>query len=248
VKIKNLISVIQLLSYTVILLCICELKAIAEQKDTIEFPVDTVYVQVINFDSKTYNQIKNDEAFDYYQSKTKGYTVLEIIKEKIREFFQKNLNLILSKKQVTTVLWVVLVLVVVTILLILYFFKPSLFYINKKKKIYFSVENESIDTLNFEILINNALQSEQYANAIRWRYLQTLKLLHSNELISYDTHKTALEYVYELKEPELKTVFKKVTQMFLYYRYGNFEATLENWERFNKISNEINKCERKSYI
>ena len=238
-KIKNLISVIRLFSYSVILLCICELKAIAEQKDTIEFPVDTVYVQVINFDSKTYSQIKNDEDFDYYQSKSKGYSIFDIIEGKIREFLRKHFNLNLSKKQITTILWVVVVLVVVTILLILYFFKPSIFYINKKKKIDFSVENEDIDALDFEKLISDSVKSGLYVNAIRWSYLQILKSLHLKELISYDRHKTVIEYVHEIKDTELKPVFKEITQMFLYYRYGNFEATREDWEDFAKKSKEI---------
>lgn len=238
-KIKTYISVIQLFCYSVSLLFICEIKVKAEKTDSLNFPVDTVYIQAIEFDRKTYNQFKNDKDFDYYQGKFKGYSMNDLIVEKIRDFLRKHFNLILSEKQVTTILWVVFVLVVITVILIFYFFKPSLFYINKKKKIDFSIENENIDTLDFESLINNALKAGQYAYAIRLNYLQILKTLHSKELISYIANKTVVEYVHEIKEPDIKQIFKEITQQFLYYRYGNFEATKENWIEFNQTSKKI---------
>ena len=105
----------------------------------------------------------------------------------------------------------------------------------------FDVENENIHELDFDRLINDALQSGQYAMAIRWNYLQTLKALHSKELISWDAHKTVIEYVYEVKRPEIKSDFKEASQQFLYYRYGNFEASREDWEEFILLTNHIMK-------
>jgi len=230
VKIKNCIFVV--------FISICGLDVSAGKKDTfyLSLSVDTAFIPAIQYNSKTYQQFKKDKAYNYYHNKLKSdFSLRKLIHQILRKYF----SLDLTETQTKVVLWVVVVVVVVIILLILYFFRPSWFYINKKKKIAFSVEDENIHHLDFERLIKDALESGRYANAIRWKYLQLLKVLHGKELISWDAHKTVIEYVYEIKQSELKSSFKEVSQQFLYYRYGNFEASRENWEQFMVLTTNI---------
>jgi len=221
----------------VILTGIYGLDVSAEKVDTsnLSLPVDTVFVPSIQYDSATYQQFKENKIYDYHQTKPKGASFWDIIRRAINRF----LNDRFTETQIKIALWALVVVVVVILLLILYYFKPSWFYINKKNKMDFDLENENIHELDFDRLIDDALQSGQYAMAIRWNYLQTLKTLHSKELISWDAHKTVIEYVYEIKRSALKSSFKEASQQFLYYRYGNFEATRDDWEEFVLLTNHI---------
>jgi hypothetical protein len=216
---------------------ICGLGVSAGKTDTLKLslPLDTAFVQTVQCDSKAYQQFKKDKAYDYYHTKEKGdFSFWEMLRDLISRLINRQLS------ELTNVqLLVISIFVAVILLLIFYFFRPSWFFINKKKKMDFGVEEEDIHQLDFERLIKDALQSGRYADAIRWEYLQLLKTLHSRELISWDAHKTVIEYVYEIKQPALKSSFREATQQFLYYRYGNFEASQEGWESFNKL---VNKC------
>ena len=103
----------------------------------------------------------------------------------------------------------------------------------------FQVEDEDIYALNFEKLIKESLDSGRFSDAIRWTYLLTLKELHERQLISWDPFKTVIEYTNELKRTDLKQDFKNLSQQFLYYRYGNFDATHDTYSAFSVLSNSI---------
>ena len=213
-----------------------DLSAEKTKTSNLSLPLDTTFVRAIQYNSKTYKQFKKDKIYDYNNSKVKGYSSFwEMLRSELRRFFYNYFKLDLTEKQIKTVLWIVVAVVVVILFLIFYFFRPSFFYINKKKKIDFNVENEDIHDLDFERLIKEALKWGHYADAIRWNYLQILKALHTQKLISWDAHKTVIEYVYELKRPGMKPSFKEASQQFLYYRYGNFEASQRDWEEFDVL-------------
>jgi hypothetical protein len=211
----------------------------AAKTDTsnLSLPADTAFVQAVQYNSKTYTQFKQDKMYDYYHTKVKGYSSFwEMLRDMFRRLFYGQLS------ELTNIqIMIISIIVAAIILLILYFFRPSWFYINKKKKLAFGIEDEDIHQLDFERLLKEALKSGRYADAIRWNYLQLLKTLHSKELISWDANKTVIEYVYELKQPVLKSNFKELSKQFLYYRYGNFEASQENWEEFSELTGKMDK-------
>lgn len=214
---------------------ICGLAVSAEKTDTTHrsLPFDTAFVRAIGYDSKTYTQFKEKKQYNYYRTVPQGDSLLDII----RRFLHRYILAPIAGSH--TANWIIFVAVVAIIGLILFFFRPAWFYINIKKKIEFSLENENIHELDFNRLIKDALKLEQYATAIRWNYLQLLKTLHAKKIISWDAHKTVIEYVYEIRQPVLKSNFKEVSQQFLYYRYGNFEASQENWETFTALTHKI---------
>jgi len=233
VKIKIFISFI--------FLNFCGLTFFAETRDsaTLKLSEDTTSVFNISYDVKTFKKFKDDKSFDYYKSNIQRFTLSEFLQKKIRELWLKYFKFDLSNKQVSTFLWIVSGVVLAIIIVILYFFKPAFFYVNKKKKIDFSIENMDVNELDFENLIQNAINHGQFSIAIRWKYIQMLKFLHDKELITWDSHKTVIEYVNEITKPELKPIFKEASQHFLYFRYGNFDATRENWIYFNDLINNV---------
>jgi 23S rRNA maturation-related 3'-5' exoribonuclease YhaM len=126
-------------------------------------------------------------------------------------------------------------------LVILYFQKPGIFYFNKKNDLVYAADYEDIVNQDFDSLTEQSVNEKKYADAIRWQYLKTLKILHEAELISYDMYKTVNEYVYEIKNTDLRKLFKNLSREFVYYRYGKGEADASRFNRFKLESEEIKK-------
>ena len=214
----------------------------AQNADTLQLiPKETKSIKPIAFDSKTYNEFKQDKNYDYYHIKQKGQSISDKILEAIFKWLSKNINSNITKKQVKITLWIITIIVLLIILIILYVYKPALFYINRKKNLGFQVEDESIYALDFDKLIQESLAQELYSDAVRWTYLSILKALHDRNFISWEPSKTINEYVIEMKRTDLRTKFKDLSQQFLYYRYGNFDVSQKAFEHFSLLSNEINK-------
>jgi len=219
-----------------------KLFALKTVSDTVlPFPKDSTFVESMVYDSKIYHQFKQDKAYDYTQIQVERYSIWEMILDKIRHFLRNHFSIDISPTQTKIILWVVSAIVLITIFLLLWFFKPSLFFRNKKQGISFTVEEENIHELNFVVLTKEALKSEQYTEAIRWEYLRLLKILHDGELISWSSYKTVNEYVNEVKRSEIKANFREVSFQFLYFRYGNFEASQTDWDAFVLLTENISK-------
>ena len=71
-----------------------------------------------------------------------------------------------------------------------------------------------------------ALARQDYREAVRLKYLQTLKQLTEGGHIDWQLHKTPTQYTYECTDEP----FLRMTRHFLRIRYGNFEATAEIYE------------------
>ncbi|EDM44699.1 hypothetical protein SCB49_14045 [unidentified eubacterium SCB49] len=97
--------------------------------------------------------------------------------------------------------------------------------------VFFSEEEEIIKTKDIELLIQKALQNNDYRLAVRYYYLLILKRLTESELIEYEFDKTNSEYFNEIKEVTLNENFRKATTIYDYIWYGNFEVTQEDYKK-----------------
>ncbi len=114
---------------------------------------------------------------------------------------------------------------------------PGLF---QRKSSLQAEEAETEDTIygvDFEESISQALHSEDYREAIRLRYLQTLKALADGGQIDWQPFKTPMQYVQEIAGqsgnsafPAKVAAFRALTSTFLRVRYGNFPATRELYD------------------
>jgi hypothetical protein len=226
------------------------LSALAQQDDTLVTVADTAAtvkavipkeiksITPVNFNSETYQELKKDKNYAYYNLREE-HSILNTIVEAFYRWLTKHFNPHISLGGAKIILWTIVVIVLIIIVVIIYFYKPSLFYFNRKKKRDFEIEDEDINATNFEKLIKESSDSGQYSDAIRWTYLLTLRELYKRELISWDTNTTVVEYVHELERSDLKPDFRELSQRFLYYRYGNFEASQDTFNSFTLLSNQI---------
>jgi hypothetical protein len=86
-----------------------------------------------------------------------------------------------------------------------------------------TIDEEHIEHLNLDTFIDDALAQKNYRLAIRYMYLKALKELSSNNIISWHFEKTNNDYYNEIKDPLLKENFKKVSYLYDYVWYGEFD-------------------------
>ena len=196
-------------------------------------------VEPIEINPAAYKKFKEDKTYNYYSTKIEGRSLIERMQDEFGRWLSRNVNPNITQKQVKVWFWIALILILLSIVWVLYRYKPGFFYVNTRSKVGFQIEDEDISTLNFYDLIKEALKSGNYSEAIRLDYLQTLKALHEKELLNWDANKTVNEYVYELSRPDLRADFKALSLQFVYYRYGNGNASEEVFNEIAGLSNKI---------
>lgn len=109
----------------------------------------------------------------------------------------------------------------------------------KKTGVEYTVNDIDIDAIDFDALIAEALTIKDYRRVVRLYYLQTLKALSDKNLIEFQPDKTNADYMRELKKSDLKPVFAKLTYVYEYVWYGQFEIDDNNFLAASKAFNDF---------
>lgn len=201
---------------------------------------DTTSIEIFSLDSIKYKEFKSQKSFDYYnQLPPETDSWLKALERKIYTWIRDNLSPSLTKSQFDNLLIIGIIILLGLLIFFLYFYRPSLFYLNKKRKTDFLIEDEDMESEDLDEIINKAIRQKQYTEAIRFKYLKILKELTTKQYISFDANKTVNEYVYEIKNVDIRNDFKNISRIFAYYRYGNRESSMEAFESFNELSNQL---------
>jgi hypothetical protein len=86
-----------------------------------------------------------------------------------------------------------------------------------------TIAEEHIENINLDAFISDALAQKNYRLAIRYMYLKALKELSFHNIIAWHFEKTNNDYHNEIKDPLLKDNFKKVSYLYDYVWYGEFD-------------------------
>ncbi|UKJ08171.1 DUF4129 domain-containing protein [Solitalea lacus] len=138
---------------------------------------------------------------------------------------------------VIVVVWVILKLMGVSM--------NDLFYRkNAATEVPYETVNEDVRLVDFDPLINQALDNRNYRLAVRLFYLKTLKELNKQRLINWKPEKTNSNYLNELSAIHLKDDFRQMTLQFEYVWYGEFEldeqAFLKIRQSFLAFNKQVN--------
>lgn len=109
-------------------------------------------------------------------------------------------------------------------------------FVSLKTKQLTITEEDTIYDINFADSIKQMEQEENYYQCIRLKYLSLLRTLHDSHRISWLPHKTATQYIYEMKREES---FVQFTNMFLRVRYGNYPATADLWQEAKLLHDNV---------
>lgn len=103
-----------------------------------------------------------------------------------------------------------------------------------KSAVKYTVLEENIHEMNFERLIEDAKQTNNYRLAIRLIFLYSLKMLSDKQHIYWEPGKTNHDYLNEVQTKELKYGLRELNYYFEYAWYGNF---IVNAALFTTVNN-----------
>lgn len=197
---------------------------------------DTLKIETRSFSKTELEKLNSDEDLHYEQPPTIAESLWDRFKQWLAWLFST-----LFAKATTTDLGRILLYTLAGVLLIVVimaFLKVNAFRVfysgadNGKQS--YSVFHENIHEMDFEKLIREATEKNEFRLATRLVFLHALKLLSDKHLIDFNPGKTNHEYVDELKAPDLKTGLNELSFYFDYAWYGNFSISDT---QFKKIKN-----------
>lgn len=103
----------------------------------------------------------------------------------------------------------------------------------------FDYFEEDIHQENMEEKLKNAIKTRNFRTAIRFYYLSLLKQLDAGEMIQWEMGKTNRDYQHELKNQHFLDEFIKLSGIYEYSWYGNFEVNEEKFLRWQDGFREV---------
>lgn len=96
----------------------------------------------------------------------------------------------------------------------------------------YQVMNDDIHEMDFEKLIQEAMEKQDYRTGVRLTFLFALKILSDKNYIHWNQGKTNHDYLHELNNQELRPGFHELNAYFEYAWYGDFRI---NSEMFDEV-------------
>lgn len=222
-----------------ILLCIISFSVFQAKGETdtlLYAKKEILSVQPVSYDAATYENFKKQKYYNYYEVNVEKPSLNQRLREMFNRWLMRNMNKTIGTNTFDAILWIIGIIVIIVLFIIVYINNPGIFYANKKTTLTYTIENEDFESQNFDLLREKSVKERNYSNAIRWQYLKILKVLHEKELISYDANKTVNEYAHEIKDLDLRKLFKNLSRAFVYYRYGKGIADETQFSDFFALS------------
>ncbi|WGK64270.1 DUF4129 domain-containing protein [Croceiramulus getboli] len=191
------------------------------------------YLEPVSFDQEALKKLREDKAFDYTEYQEPD-TVWSRFKRWVNERWRAFIRWLTGSEEATGFWGFVLrVLPYLAIAGILFLFIWLILKIDERSlqrttntlnQYLSSKDQEIIEHDDIQALIEQALAVKNYRLAIRFYYLLLLQRLSDQEHIDWQAQKTNREYLYEIKQDELRESFRRVTRIYDYSWYGQFEV------------------------
>ncbi|MCW8804810.1 MAG: hypothetical protein OQK57_10450 [Ignavibacteriaceae bacterium] len=201
-----------------------------------EFTVD---VRVLSDD--VLEKYKNDPDFDYEGGPKEADDWIT----KIKNWINQQLAILYSSKVYSTFLdyFYYGLMIVALILIVRGLIKADrrglLFGKMNSNEIKMIESEEDINKLNFDDLIDAALERKDYKLAVRYLFLKSLKLLSEKEIIELRNNKTNHQYLSEIEDGRISNAFQIATSSFEWIWYGNFPIDENVMKSSQKDFNEL---------
>ncbi|MCB0737467.1 MAG: DUF4129 domain-containing protein [Bacteroidetes bacterium] len=98
---------------------------------------------------------------------------------------------------------------------------------------------ERIHEVDLTDLLKQAIESEQYEQAVRFGFLILIKMLSERQLLKWAKEKTNWEYYDELNEYDVKQPFSQAILAFEYVRYGGQEVNANRYKEIDTLFNQV---------
>ena len=148
-------------------------------------------------------------------------SLMDWVAKRLNEFFENIFGSNFYQDHQDT-LWICIGLAALGAVLAFLLWKhPELFARSgRRKPMEYEVTEDTIYGIDFPSEIEKALENENFREALRLMYLQTLKSLSDYHQIEWQPFKTPTQYTFEFRQAD----FKRMTSLFVRVRYGGFDA------------------------
>lgn len=207
---------------------------------------DTTSITIIQPSKEKEKEIFSDSKLNYKHEVVAKKGMIEKFLEWLAEilFGKAGYDNVNTARQI--LIWSIIILSIVIIVWLLSrselvsLVKPK----SKATAFNFSDVTEDLGTINFDQKINEAEKQSDYRLAIRWHYLKILFVLDKKGLISFASFKTNIDYSNELKGKAYHPGFIKLSRIYEYVWYGQFELNEASYQsnasEFKTIEKQLN--------
>ena len=212
------------------------------QTESIDLKKDTTTITPKKFNKNALEKYKSDSDFNYEEARSEPNLFQKIFRWFSNQILRV-LQWLFGVEKATGIFKFLLKTLPYLVLLLLLFLIVKMFIkfktnntktsFDKKPIVNISDDEELIKNEDLEILIQKAIANKYYALAIRYMYIETLKLLDQKEIINWEPQKTNEDYLTEIQTLKIKSKFNELTYLYDFVWYGNFAI---NAAKFNKIS------------
>lgn len=101
-------------------------------------------------------------------------------------------------------------------------------------------DDDENELTNLDEKLSAALSAQNYRQAVRYLYLQTLKRLSDRQLISLQAKATNRDYIQQLHEHQSQNEFRQLTRIYEYVWYGEFHPNESQYQFINTQFNTFN--------
>jgi hypothetical protein len=193
---------------------------------------DSSVIEKRSFREADVGRLKADPEMDYKQPPTVAESLWDRFWAWVGQILESMFDAATTTNWGRLIVYAVgLALLVVLIMLILKVNAFKVLYSAAGGPQKYQLFDENIHQMDFDKLIREAIDQQDYRRGVRLLFLYALKLLSDKQLIHFESGKTNHDYVMELEQSELKTGLNELSFYFDYAWYGNFRI---NHETFNK--------------
>lgn len=189
--------------------------------------MSTIAADTIAYNASRIAEWQQMDAYDYNREAVESQSdllqwLIGMLMQLIDDMIQGVVRL-----DITTYVFIAIVVILLGVFCwLIYKYRPAIFGRRKKDDLAYELEEDNIYGIDFDVELKKALDRSDYREAVRLKYLQTLKLLTDAECIDWQLHKTATQYSLEFPD----VTFRQMTNHFLRIRYGYFQATPDIYE------------------
>jgi hypothetical protein len=205
-------------------------------------PSDSLPIKKRSFDEEKYRELKADEDLDYSQVPTVAESLWDRIKRWLGDFFRSLFQGAIETDWGRFLIYLIgIPLLIVLILMLLKVNAFRVLFSGGGAAQKYQVLEENIHEMDFEKLLAESVQQQDYRRGVRLLFLYALKLLSDRELIHWKSGKTNHDYVSEIGKGELKPGFNELSYYFEYAWYGNFSINRQTFDKAHDAFNDWKK-------
>jgi len=192
-----------------------------------------MHPDTLQVDSTQLSVFQSDSRYNYDRELVGGsQDLLEWLATVVNDWIRETFDVVMDNDVTYYILIGIGILTIAFLLWLYWRIRPKLFTRGEKgDALDYEVDEDTIYGVDFDADIRQAVALQDYRQAVRLLYLQTLKQLEDQGRIEWNPSKTPAQYMRQVNQPS----FSEMSRLFIQVRYGNFDATEDMYERMKAL-------------